>query len=772
MVVFLDVQSIKCVFVANKVRQEAQVALGPHEGGGEQGAEHFPVCHTRSPTPTPTAPPQHKQHHHKQHQHQQHHGLRKTPDSHLLPLPRPRVHPLLLFCHHRPTPAAGQPLLDSADRPLAARHGPQRQAPLRQADRPIHWGWEGDRRIFVDRYRTGRCGCAEAEPVGEAEGRVEERGRIGINEEEIYNSGALTQTIEVTDKHGNFYSDDTFSSLIWSKGENFIVYIAEAKAPEDPQEVFASHSPMNYSSQPKLSFIPLCTPRTQKFNFAPDWGERFSKHTSPRIIVVDLPAAAEALLAGKKITDKENTSVTVLGPFEGLAVGQVRFGPRDESLILTGYSSQPRQHGIVACTNRPAGIYQIKHDHWIPSQQAEGEKSKLVHISADVQNARSPRLSRDETKLLYVSNTVGGPHNSCATLRLPILAALCYLSSLLYLSAVREQRIYIQYDFASEKNPHLLVVNVVQEPEATSFPGLYLDQLPINTWIRDEWAVANSIWGSRKTILAIQVQTDNLRNGQPAKVIDLTPADAGSRSWTVLHVTDDYIVATRASPAEPGDLMLGFVKHGEHELKVEWEFVETPEISEEAAKLLSSITYTIHDAIRPSSPHLESVTLFPKDSISTHVGQQLNTSLPPLINYPHGGPHSSYTTGFSIYNAALVALGFAVAQVNYSGGLGRASLLVGCPGPCLVPCCLVSCLWHDRLMLDTGLLYLPLSRPRHVQAVAKYLVAKGLVDANRVALFGGSHGGFVSAFLIGRYPDYYKACVMRNPVINVGGTFT
>ncbi|RUP44610.1 hypothetical protein BC936DRAFT_149224 [Jimgerdemannia flammicorona] len=512
---------------------------------------------------------------------------------------------------------------------------------------------------------------------------------------EIYNSGALTQTIEVTDKHGNFYSDDTFSSLIWSKGENLIVYIAEAKAPEDPQE---------------------------KFNFAPDWGERFSKHTSPRIIVVDLPAAAEALLAGKKITDKENTSVTVLGPFEGLAVGQVRFGPRDESLILTGYSSQPRQHGIVACTNRPAGIYQIKHDHWIPSQQAEGEKSKLVHISADVQNARSPRLSRDETKLLYVSNTVGGPHNSCATLRL--------------------------YDFASEKNPHLLAVNVVQEPEATSFPGLYLDQLPINTWIRDEWAVANSIWGSRKTILAIQVQTDNLRNGQPAKVIDLTPADAGSRSWTVLHVTDDYIVATRASPAEPGDLMLGFVKHGEHELKVEWEFVETPEISEEAAKLLSSITYTIHDAIRPSSPHLESVTLFPKDSISTHVGQQLNTSLPPLINYPHGGPHSSYTTGFSIYNAALVALGFAVAQVNYSGGLGFGQKNV------------------DALVGNIGELEV-----EDTHAVAKYLVAKGLVDANRVALFGGSHGGFVSAFLIGRYPDYYKACVMRNPVINVGDGF-
>ncbi len=47
------------------------------------------------------------------------------------------------------------------------------------------------------------------------------------------------------------------------------------------------------------------------------------------------------------------------------------------------------------------------------------------------------------------------------------------------------------------------------------------------------------------------------------------------------------------------------------------------------------------------------------------------------------------------------------------------------------------------------------------------VVAAGVVDRDRVAVSGGSHGGFLTGNLLGRHAGRFKAGLARNPVMDL-----
>lgn len=121
----------------------------------------------------------------------------------------------------------------------------------------------------------------------------------------------------------------------------------------------------------------------------------------------------------------------------------------------------------------------------------------------------------------------------------------------------------------------------------------------------------------------------------------------------------------------------------------------------------------------------------------------------PLVHMIHGGPHGVFgDTWHWRWNAQTVAAaGYRVAHVNFHGSTGwgqdfTASILGG---------------WGD----------LPY---RDVEAATDRLIALGLADEDRMAVTGGSYGGYLTAWITSQ-TDRYACAVAHAAVTNLAGMY-
>ncbi|XP_066471875.1 acylamino-acid-releasing enzyme-like isoform X2 [Tiliqua scincoides] len=273
------------------------------------------------------------------------------------------------------------------------------------------------------------------------------------------------------------------------------------------------------------------------------------------------------------------------------------------------------------------------------------------------------------------------------------------------------------------------VIDVIRTA-TTGFFGIYSGALPLLCWADDNYRILlNTPQRSKKELLVVDTRRRSVRS---------ITAGTAEGSWTLLGVEQDLLVVSCSSPNCPPNLKVGVLPPAGSELELQWMNVEeTSVLTDVKWKILTVQVPVTQESIPYTEQTFEALLLRPQGS--KHRGRAF-----PLVVSPHGGPHAVFDACWRPTMACFCKLGFAVLMVNYRGslGFGQASI--------------------DSLISRVGV-----QDVEDTQLAVELALQMEPLDPNRIALLGGSHGGFICCHLIGRYPEMYKACAVRSPVINM-----
>ena len=254
-------------------------------------------------------------------------------------------------------------------------------------------------------------------------------------------------------------------------------------------------------------------------------------------------------------------------------------------------------------------------------------------------------------------------------------------------------------------------------------PGIYCTMLLEQPFLSNTKIVLTSQVRSKTAILSVDIASGEVQ-------VMMTKQD-DIHSYTALAVTKSggmSVLFSKSSPSLPfalGEMDVGDGSVADVPLPLSY--------PEQVKNSFDSLTTDIVSVLTEDGFDCEAI-----------VVRQKNSSDLPCVLSPHGGPHAAYSTSYLMSSTYLAALGYCVVLVNYRGstGFGEQHLqsLPGKIGTNDVADCM---------------------------GALKVVVDRGWVDEGRVAVIGGSHGGFLAAHLVGQHPDAFKTAILRNPVCDL-----
>ena len=597
---------------------------------------------------------------------------------------------------------------------------------------------------------------------------------------EVWNGISLEKELVVPDSlHGTVLNDGWWATgASWNYDESSVTYVAEVPvAVRTPEWGNNSDSGDNITNTVSKNKAKVQTWRGVG-PWQPDWGELNSGRRRSTIFVLDCTTwdVVPALDNDPDITNKEEGEASY---------GQPVWTPDGKGIVFVSWPHQhenfpgfPQPLGIVYCFNRPCGLRLVE---WKEGGGGGGGKGGAVVLTPHMKSAFSPRFSPDGHTLVFLSQQTAvdtGVHSATSSLH---SVSWPHSSSSLSTTAV----IDVVYNPATTMDD-IASSTGEQSPTSSSpsFPGLYCTMLPDRPFVNDTTLVLTTQWRSTTAILGVDVVNKRYHRVSPTNNDDECSVDV---SWSVLAVERGWVIAAKSTPNHPWSLWTAHV------------FPPSPSTSSSSSSrsnndsnmgfncwsVLGGLSYTSY--LSSSSPscvvvqealsklktkvlHLQDPTDSDKDkqqlpfeailiyssndTTNTAANKNKPSSMPAILT-PHGGPHTAFSTSYIMSISYLASLGYAVIAVNYRGstGFGEAGIqsLPGRIGTADVADCMTA--------LDSAITYFNTANDSSTYTAN--------IDKERVHVIGGSHGGFLTAHLVGQHPGNFKTGILRNPVCDL-----
>ncbi|XP_050346511.1 acylamino-acid-releasing enzyme-like isoform X2 [Nymphalis io] len=334
-------------------------------------------------------------------------------------------------------------------------------------------------------------------------------------------------------------------------------------------------------------------------------------------------------------------------------------------------------------------------------------------LSEENKAVRSPRFSSNGD-LVWLQREAGGPHHAC--------------HQLVRMTSDNIKTV-IESDDSDIRDKISVVIDIVQNNKGIRnqeiFYGIYCQSLPSKCFSSDGKRLVFST-PQQNEIRSYVVHVDS------GDITDISNTKTNPGSTIVLNVQADVILASWSCLTTPGQLFVAKLGPAGEERNIEWVRVSAPHEAPPAvagAELQYVPLRHEHSA--------DAVASFSALYMGPEAGEAC-----PLVVWPHGGPHSAFCNAYSLEAAFFNMLGFSTLRINYRGSTGFGDANVRC------------------LMGNIGDYDI---RDCHL-ALSIFIEKNGVENC---LLYGGSYGGFIAGHLTGRYPDMFKAMVLRNPLVDL-----